>query len=163
MWGFREPRYVAGPQQSRGEQSTHGGNVNYAPYPSETVHAPMFSLFPRTEVSQLENATPIPRQAHDLQASAHARNAQSRSHDRGSKYYAKTHDGANVVVEPAVSRRSDAPAAASSTVQASTNNTYSGMTRGTGSHLSELGQNFVKFAYGDYGACQEFMDRYPGI
>ena len=151
MWGFRKPRYVADPQQSRGEQSTHGGNVNYAPYPSETVHAPMFSLFPRTEVSQLENATPIPRQAHDLQASAHARNAQSRSHDRGSKYYAKTHDGANVVVEPAVSRRSDAPAAPSSTV------------RGTASHLSELGQDFVKLAYGDYGACQEFMDRYPGI
>jgi hypothetical protein len=176
MWVFRKPRYLGTqhatpPSQSRGEQSPHGGNVNYAAYPSaarpvihnETVQAPMFSLFPRTDVSQLENATPIPRQTYDPQPSAHARSAQSRQHDRGSKYYANTNHSADVMVEPAVSRRSGAPAAPNSTVQASTNNTYSGTTKPTGSHLSELGQGFVKLTWGNYGACQEFMDRYPGI
>jgi hypothetical protein len=170
MWGFRKPRYLDTtlPSQSRGEQSPHGGNVHYAPYPgdtrpafhSEAVQAPMFSLFPRAEVPQ---PTPIPRPAYDLQASAHARNTQSRSHDRESKYYANTHHGADMVVEPAVSQRSDVPAAPNSTRQASTNNTYSGTTKATVSHLSELGQGFVKLTCGNYGACQEFMDRYPGI
>src|SRR2546421_334119 len=98
MWGFRTPRYLADEQhttplsQSRGKQSTHGDNVNYAPYPSE------------------------PR-----------------------------------------------PAFHNATVQASMNNTYSGTTKATSSHLSELGQGFVKLTCGNYGACQEFMDRYPGI
>jgi hypothetical protein len=183
MWEFREPRYFADTQdttplsQPRREPSTHGGNVNYALYPSgarpvlhnsrisqpEIVQAPVFSLFPKTEVPQLENATPIPRQAYDAQASAHARNGQSRSHDRGSKNYANTDHSTDVVVESAVSRRRDASAAPSSTAQTSTNNTYSGMTKATGSHLSELGQGFVKLTHGDYGACQEFMDKYPGI
>jgi hypothetical protein len=181
--GFRKPRYVADtqhatpPSQSRGEQYTHGENIHYAPYPSgarpvlhnprtsqpEIVQAPVNCLFPKTEVSQPENATPIPHQAYDPQPSGHVRNAQRKSDDRGSKYYANTHHGGGVVVEPAVSRRPDPPAVPSSTVQASTNNTYSDTTKVTGSYLSELGQDFVKLTHGDYGACQEFMNRYPEI
>jgi hypothetical protein len=171
MWGFRKPRYVANTQHPSGGQSTLGDNVNYALYLSgahsvfhnEMAQAPVFSLFPKTEVSQPENATPIPRQPYDPQPNAHAKNAQGRSHERGIKYDANTRHGAGVIVKPAVSRRSDEPAAPNSTVQASTNNANSGTTKATGSHLSELGQDFVKLTYGDYGACQEFMDRYPEI
>jgi hypothetical protein len=169
--GSRKPRYVANTPHTSGEQSTPGGNVNYAAYPSgtrpvfhnEMAQAPAFRLFPKTEVPQLENATPILRQPYDPQPSAHARNAQSGLHDRGSKYYANTRHGTDVMVEPAVSPRSDVPATPNSTVPASTNNTYSDTIKATGSRLSELGQDFAKLTFGDYGACQEFMDKHPGI
>jgi hypothetical protein len=130
---------------------------------SQNTH---YTLFPKSSAEEVSHNAEFPTPYRDQQSqSGTARPAgRSGSNERG-KSYPKDVRGEQVTTtvgstpRPAFGRSISAPQAPVSGSEGK----KAEVTTDSSSHLSRLGQAFVKIGYGQYRTCQNFIDNYPEI